>query len=302
MSDETKDAWFAVFLTEFIMMFIINALTLVAFAKTHHLRKRRTYLIMNLTVADLGQGVVGGPVTLWFFRTGKQPGHGFKNSYICLMISDIFYVASLGNLALISLERLHATLYPFRHCLVGERTYYKIIILGWFGALTLSSVLSVIHMNDAVAGRYTWIIYILLILVVLLTSYVIIISKVTRKTPSQQLRSVISAERKLSVTLFIVSAASTLTLLPWVITTLISVLSSGFPWIQFSPHGRISSIVLAFYYLNSILNPVIYAIRLPEFRRALKGFFCGNNSSAARARPLELRVMQTQTVNTTFGD
>ena len=40
-------------------------------------------------------------------------------------------------------------------------------------ALTLSSVLSVIHMNDAVAGRYTWIIYILLILVVLLTSYVI---------------------------------------------------------------------------------------------------------------------------------
>ena len=218
------------------------------------------------------------------------------------MISDIFYVASLSNLALISLERSHATLYPFRHCLAGERTYCKIIILGSFGALTLSSVLSVIHMNDAFAGRYTWIIYILLILVVLLTSYVIIISKVTRKTPSQQLRSVISAERKLSVTLFIVSAASTLTLLPWVITTLISVLSSGFPWIQFSPHGRISSIALAFYYLNSILNPVIYAIRLPEFRRAVKGFFCGNNSSPARARPLELRVMQTQTVNTTFGD
>ena len=90
MSDETKDAWFGVFLTEFIMMFIINALTLVAFAKTHHLRKRRTYLIMNLTVADLGQGAVGGPVTLWFFRTGKEPGHGFKNLYIYLMISDIF--------------------------------------------------------------------------------------------------------------------------------------------------------------------------------------------------------------------
>jgi len=78
MSDETKDAWFAVFFTDFIMMFIINALTLVAFAKTHHLRMRLTYLIMNLTVADLGQGAVGGPVTLRFFRTGKE-----------LMISDI---------------------------------------------------------------------------------------------------------------------------------------------------------------------------------------------------------------------
>ena len=220
------------------------------------------------------------------------------------MISDIFYVASLSNLALISLERSHATLYPFRHCLAGERTYCKIIILGWFGALTLSSVLSVIHMNDAVAGRYTWIIYILLILVVLLTSYVIIISKVTRKTPSQQLRSVISAERKLSVTLFIVSAASTLTLLPWVITTLISGLSSAFSRIQFSPpaHGRIGIIVPAFYYLNSILNPLIYAIRLLEFRRAVKGFFCRNNSSPARARPSEIRAMQTWTGNTTFGD
>ena len=80
-------------------------------------------------------------------------------------------------------------------------------------------------------------IQILLILVVLLTSYAIIISKVTRKTPSQQLRSVVSAERKLSALLFQVSAASTvcLTLLSWVITTLISVLSSGFSWIQFSP-------------------------------------------------------------------
>ena len=138
-------------------------------------------------------------------------------------------------------------------------------------------------MNDAVSGRHTWIIYILLnILVVLLTSYVIIISKVTRKTPSQQLRSVISAERKPSVTLFIVSADSIVTLLPWVITTLISVLSSGFSWIQFSPHGRISCTVLEFYYLNSILNPLIYAIRLQEFRRAVKGFFCRNNSSPAR--------------------
>ena len=213
-------------------------------------------------------------MTLWFFRTGKEPRHRFKNLYMYLMISDIFYVASLSNLALISLERLHVTLYPFRHCLAGERIFCKIIILGWFGALTLSSVLSVIHMNDAVAGRYTWIIYILLILVVLLTSYVIIISKVTRKTPSQQLRSVISAERKLSVTLFIVSAASTLTLLPWAITTLTSVLSSGFSCIQFSPHGRIGIIVFAFYYLNSIFNPLIYAIRLrARVLASCKGLF-----------------------------
>ena len=75
-------------------------------------------------------------------------------------------------------------------------------------------------MNDsALADRYPWIIYVVLTLAVLTTSYVIILSKFITKPHVQQLGSVISAERKLSATLFIVSAASILTLLPWVIIT-----------------------------------------------------------------------------------
>ena len=83
--------------------------------------------------------------------------------------------------------------------------------------LILTSILSV-RLNDAVAGRCTWIIYTFLTPVVLTISYVTIISKVIRKPHVHQLGSVITAERKLSVTLFIVSAASTLILFPWVIT------------------------------------------------------------------------------------
>ena len=128
------------------------------------------------------------------------------------------WIASLVNLVLISLERLHATLYPFRHCLVGKSVYYKIIIFTWFGALTLACGLRISDMNGAfLANRYQWITYVFLTLAVLTTSYVIIISTFFRKAHVQQLGSVMSAERKLSVTLFIVSAASILTLLPWVI-------------------------------------------------------------------------------------
>ena len=82
------DIWHAVWLTQFIMVFIINAFTLVVFARSRHLRRRNTYLIMNLTVADLLIAAVSRPETILLF--------------------------------LISLERLHATLYPFRHCLVGK--------------------------------------------------------------------------------------------------------------------------------------------------------------------------------------
>ncbi|CAH3171647.1 unnamed protein product [Porites evermanni] len=200
------------------------------------------------------------------------------------------WIASLGNLVLISLERLHVTLYPFRHyCLVGKRIYYTIIIFSWLGALTLACVQHIIRMNDsALADRYPWIIYVVLTLAVLTTSYVIIISKFIRRPHVQQLGSVMSAERKLSVTLFIVSAASILTLLPWVIIICISISSDHYLWSKFTP----MKIASTFYHLNSIFNPVIYAIRLPEFRRPLKEVFCKNTSYPVRRdQPIELQAM-----------
>ena len=282
------DIWIAVWLTQFIMVFIINAFTLVVFARSRHLRRRNTYLIMNLTVADLLIAAVSGPETILLYIRGKNPKKGFEVLYS--IISDMCWIASLGNLVLISLERLHATLYPFRHCLVGKRTYYMIIIFSWFGALTLACGLQISRMNDSsLADRYPWTIYTFLAVAVLTTSYAIIISRFIRKPHVQQLGSVILAERKLSVTLFIVSAASTITVLPFAIVTCILISSDRDKWTEFTPY-RIAN---GFYYLNSILNPVIYAIRLSEFRRALKELFCKNNSYPVRRRdqPIELQAM-----------
>ena len=204
------------------------------------------------------------------------------------------WIASLVNLVFISLERLHATLYPFRHCLVGKSVYYKIIIFSWFAALTLACGLQISRLNDIpLADRYPWIIYISLTLAVLTTSYVMIMSIFFRKAHVQQLGSVMSAERKLSVTLFIVSAASILTLLPWVIIICISISSDRYLWIKFTP----MKIASTFYHLNSILNPVIYAIRLTEFRRALKELFCKNTSYPVRQdQPIGLKAMKIWTL------
>ena len=270
--------WHAVWLTQFIMVFIINTFTLAVFARSRHLRRRNTYLIMNLTVADLLIAAVSEPETILFFKRNTRPKKGFGVLYS--IISDMCWIASLGNLVLISLERLHATLYPFRHCLVGKSIYYRIIIFSWLGALSLACVLHIIRTNNPVlTDRYPWIIYVVLTLAVLTTSYVIILSKFITKPHVQQLGSVISAERKLSATLFIVSAASILTLLPWVIITCISISSDRYLWIKFTHARKIAS---TFYFLNSLLNPVIYAIRLTEFRRASKELFCKSNSYPVR--------------------
>ena len=283
------DIWHAVWLTQFIMVFIINTFTLAVFARSRHLRRRNTYLIMNLTVADLLIAAVSGPEAILLLKENKRPTKGFGVLHVYLIISDMCWIASLGNLVLISLERLHATLYPFRHCLVGKSIYYRIIIFSWLGALSLACVLHIIRTNNPVlTDRYPWIIYVVLTLAVLTTSYVIILSKFITKPHVQQLGSVISAERKLSATLFIVSAASILTLLPWVIIICISISSDRYLWIKFTP----MKIASTFYHLNSILNPVIYAIRLTEFRRSSKELFCKNNSYPVRQdQPIGLQAM-----------
>ena len=283
------DFWIAVWLTQFIMVFIINAFTLVVFARSRHLRRRNTYLIMNLTVADLLIAAVSGPETILLLKENKRPKKGFGVLHVYLIISDMCWIASLGNLVLISLERLHATLYPFRHCLLGKSFYYKIITFTWFGALTLACGVQISRMNNVpLADRYPWIIYIFLTLAVLTISYVIIISKFIRKAHVQQLGSVMSAERKLSVTLFIVRAASILTLLPWLIIICIAISSDRYLWIKFTP----MKIASTFYHLNSILNPVIYAIRMTEFRRASKEVFCKNNVYSVRQdQPIRLQAM-----------
>ena len=98
------DIWIAVWLTQFIMMLIINAFTLVVFARSRHLRRRNTYLIMNLTVADLLIAAVSGPDTVLFYVRNKKREKGFGVSHVYLIISDMCWIASLGNLVLISLE------------------------------------------------------------------------------------------------------------------------------------------------------------------------------------------------------
>ena len=116
---QLKNVWSNVLLAECIVIVIINVFTLVAFARNRHLRKRTTYLIINLTVADLLVGAVTGPLEI--LGPDYDPGNGFSwKEFFILTSSLIFSLASLANLLLISLERLHATLFPFRHCLIEK--------------------------------------------------------------------------------------------------------------------------------------------------------------------------------------
>ena len=255
--------------------FYKNAFTLAIYTRNRHLRKPSTYLIINLTVADLLVGTVTGSsmsFELQNLETDLCLEQDFSwQLFVQFTLQGLFLVASLANISLISLERLHATLFPFRHCLVGKRVYLTIILCSWLLSLILSSVFTLLCLHASPAFPYVGASYSFLCLLILTVSYAIIISTVKNNPPSPNAGPVLSTERKLTVTLFIVTVASFLAILPVVI------------WIVIGHHMRsklctavfvrISNSFLTLYLFNSIVNPLIYAVRMQEFRKAARRLF-----------------------------
>ena len=116
-------------------------------------------------------------------------------------------------------------------------------------------------------------------LMILSISYVIIIVNVKSNPPPHHFGAV-SSDRKLSVTLFMVTVVSTLTILPYAVYAVIP----GGKRKQLSKktqvHIRIALYVL--YYVRYLVNPLIYAIRMKEFRNAVKDLICNRGPESGR--------------------
>ena len=290
-SEKEGRFWSTVFVIEIIVVFLLNAFTLAIYTRTRHLRKRSTFLIINLTVGDLLAGTVAGLLPI--LEPDLEQAFSWQ-SFVYFTLTHLFPVASLANISLISLERLHATLFPFRHCLVGKRVYLTIILCSWSFALTLSSVSALLYLRASPAFLYIYALYTFLIVFILTLSNAVIISTVKNNPLSPNAGPSLSTERKLTVTLFIVTVVSSLTILPVVIWTVILyhiTIKSKLCSAVF----RITKSLFALYLFNSIVNPLIYAVRMQEFRKAARNLFCTKTPELARVQPLTLHV-RTQAI------
>ena len=93
--------WFPVLITESVVILIINAITIIAFARIHHLRKRNTYLIINLTVADLLVGAVTGPLLVFLSCKDKEKNGFTWPGFIVWTFEFTFVMASQVNLVVL---------------------------------------------------------------------------------------------------------------------------------------------------------------------------------------------------------
>ena len=281
-----SSTWLTVFVVELAVISIINGFTILTFIRNRHLRKRTTYLIINLTIADLFVGTVSEPLHIYHIMTFK-PGSGLGwGKFTVLFFDNLCTACSLLNLALLSLERLHATLFPFRHCLMTDCVYFKAIACIWFLAVIPASVGATLFLIAPQGSKCIWASLIMAVLLTVIVSYVIIALNMKRKVLPYS-SGVVSADRRLTVTLLVVIGLSLLAFLPWFFYAVLDI-SASLRGLSDEAHFNIMESLNVFFYANSFVNPLIYTLRMKEFRNATR-FWCDSENSASKSEIIQMK-------------
>ena len=274
-------AWLTVFGMEAVAIVTLNVLTIIVYLKERSLRKCSMYLVINQAVADM---LVAGCVITEFSDLGSK----FKfwtwvnsSKLPYAIITKFCYrfipLASVTNLAAISLERMHATFRPIKHRLLKRSMFGAAVAAVWItaGLCAAICVLVVLYPFTIKLSRGFFILHLtffMFCLLIVLVSYSSIAIKVVCGNQPHH-HGATSRERKVTKTLFIVTVVSLLLTQPYIIFWTLRLESShtftaisGQTW--FRLYYSFGFLLCA----NSLVNPVCYAFRIPEFRRALFSF------------------------------
>jgi len=236
------------------------------------------YLVINLAVTDMF--VAGNATYNLFYWPGAMCNlwmwtFSIEDWIFLLVMMWFFLFGSLTNMAIIALERVHATVYPFRHRTLKKWVYRLIIAAVWVtsGLLTIAYIL-LKHFDKLYYSYYLYLTFFSICLLIICVSYTAIVMKV-RCGAQPQHHGATSRERKLTTTLLIVTVVSLLLYLPLVIMKY-AVFISKFKILQslsFSVGSHLDRALAVLLCANSLVNPILYTIRLPEYRSALLALF-----------------------------
>ena len=303
-------AWLTVLNIEAVAIVTMNALTIIIYLKERILRKRSMYLVISLAVADMfvtfnlivHSLVLGNDCNFWKINLFRS-----FETFICFFSLLYFFpAASVANLAAISLERMHATFRPFKHRLIKKKIFGAAVAGVWFtAALSVAITSSAFFLGGSEdttvyhvrASYYAFLFCCLFIMVV---SYTSIAIKVYCGTHPQH-HGAIRRERKLTKTLFIVTIVSLILVTPFTICGLYVVVPGGeiFETISYHTWLHLVYSLYCLFHGNSLINPLLYALKMPQFKRAVILLLrCRYRSEPVQVFPLnDLKVVRFHSVN-----
>ena len=288
--------WLTAVLIVSVAIVTVNLLSIILFIKNSDLRTRGMYLVINLTVADTLVGVISS------LHLPGFPSKECKNAkslnvrsnregyIITWFLFTWFPLTSLTNITVISLDRMHATFRPFRHRVIKKWVYGVTICVVWVLAGMISTATTMLLLFDKEWShyQYLWPSYSLLCLFVICACYASIIVKICCGARPQH-HGAARRQRKLTVTLLIMTIVSLLLWLPFAVATFVYLTTDSIRSLSHTKRMRLNMYLLLLFYTNSFVNPVVYTIRMPEYRKALLLLFTRQQRQNAAAIPLQAR-------------
>ena len=269
-----------------------NILIIVVFSR-RTLRKRSNILLVGLAVVDLMVGSLAVPLLIasYFSSSGVLRIASYH-------VGIITAVTSVFTLAIMSLERMYAVCWPFRHRTLSRRTYIFAACLPWIqaGVGTLMGLLA----NDRDINLV--LVSSILALIVICTAYYVIWKKQRQSSLYHQSAALNDVkERKLAKTILIVVGAFVVTWVPFAAINIYMHVTC-MDWTTsceiLRQPGIIFLYVTVFLRLSSsFVNCLVYSLRMPEFRENLPKLFLQCKKRTRRqeaARVAEVRKTAVQ--------
>ena len=267
--------WLTVFTAEFVAIVTVNLLAILLFIKNRSLRTRSMYLVISLTVADMLVGVLSrGYIQFIFLQECSLIKLNLSWEVIIplAIFLNVFPLVSLTNIAVVSLERFHATFRPFRHRLIKRWVYVVAITVVWVFPV-IAAVIGAIERFLTIRHLYMVESLCCLCLIVTFVSYTSILFKFRFGAHPQRHCAALLRQRKLTVTLFITTLVSLLLWLPYNIYLLVAWSTDILNSLSFKECFDLYYSLLFLFYANSLVNPILYTIRMPDFKKALLSLF-----------------------------
>ena len=288
-TDKPRLAWTVILGVEMLAVFVGNAIAIAVFWKQRSTLKRTYYLLINLSIADVlvGVGEIENLVyNAWYFIYATPANWGN------FAVLDVFSaLASLSFLTLISMERLYAIALPFLHRTTTTQVYIYSIAITW----SLPAVITIVYLCgfafEIISMKIATIIavsFLMLCLVLIPSSYFAIWIAKRNEDPRIPVDRR-EQNKKLAMTLFIVSSLSVLAWLPLTVSYIIS-----FVVHRDRLHNLLHYTARCLQLANSFVNPIVYYARMPEFRRTLKTLFRSAQISPEEVQAHRHRVMKLQ--------
>ena len=257
-------AWSSVFFLFSFFIVVGNILTIVLFAANKRARKKSLFLVINMAFADLLLGAFCLPVYSYFIISSGYQLSMTNVNWKSNVVYNIPYSISLGvsliSAAFISCERFYAIYWPFRHRRVTVRTYHIFIFLSWTLTITVTAIKDVYSKSNFM--RYLMSSYIFTVTCIICGCNIAIWRKFQHGDVISQQKNRYVQNVRLTKTLMF---ASILNLLCWIPLAI----ANGIDHESVLIRMRWYIITAALNSCNAFINPLLYAIRVPEFGKVL---------------------------------